>query len=65
MSGQRAMYPSGTATSLPLPGAWSYQVSPLDGRLLLFRRVPGSEDFAPIKVVVNWFEELKRLIPTH
>ena len=47
-----------------LGAAWSYQVSPRDGRLLLFRRVPGTGDVAPIKVVVNWFEELKRLVPT-
>lgn len=46
-----------------LGAAWSYQVSPRDGRLLLFRRVPGTGDVAPIKVVVNWHEELKRLLP--
>ena len=43
---------------------WRYQVSPLDGRLLLFRRPLGTENLAPIKVVVNWFEELRRLVPT-
>jgi hypothetical protein len=66
MSGQRAMLPLGDHY-LPAVAnsAWIYQVSPLDGRLLILRTVPGSEHLAPIKVVVNWFEELKRLIPTH
>jgi Tol biopolymer transport system component len=40
--------------------AWIYAVSPVDGRILMFKPVPGSGDLAPIKVVVNWFEELKR-----
>jgi hypothetical protein len=43
--------------------SWAYQVSPLDGRLLLFKPVSGNENLAPITVVVNWLEELKRLVP--
>jgi hypothetical protein len=60
----------GTTRDVPLgdgylPGvlgtAWAYQVSPVDGRLLLMKPVPGSEGPTPIKVVVNWHEELRRL----
>ena len=45
-------------------GAWRYSVSPVDGRLLLFKTTPGGEDLPPIEVTVNWFEELKRLVPS-
>jgi eukaryotic-like serine/threonine-protein kinase len=64
----------GTTGDVPLgPGyesgtqgaAWRYQVSPVDGRLLLFRRIAGSQPLTSIKVVVNWLEELKRLGVTH
>jgi hypothetical protein len=48
-----------------LPGifgaAWGYQVSPVDGRFLLMKPVAGSGGLTPIKVVVNWHEELRRL----
>jgi hypothetical protein len=42
-------------------GAWGYQVSPRDGRLLLLKPVPGTGGLAPIKVIVDWHDELKRL----
>jgi serine/threonine-protein kinase len=49
----------------PINGsAWRYQVSPVDGRLLLFTRSAGADTVTPIKVVVNWVEELKRLVPS-
>jgi hypothetical protein len=63
----------GTARDVPLSAgyetpiagtSWVYAVSPVDGRFLLFKRVPGTGALAPIKVVVNWQEELKRLVPT-
>lgn len=40
--------------------SWTYAVSPVDGRFLLMKRVPGSGVPGPIKVVINWTEELKR-----
>jgi dipeptidyl aminopeptidase/acylaminoacyl peptidase len=49
----------------PLGGAWIYAVSPVDGRLLMFKPVVASSAPVPFKVVVNWFEELKRLVPTN
>ena len=54
------MYPSAKAIESPSPdSSWSYAVSPVDGRLLLFKPVPGTEGLTPIKVVINWFNELK------
>ena len=46
-------------------GAWNYAVSPLDGRFLMFKPVAASNALVSFKVVVNWFEELKRLVPTN
>jgi hypothetical protein len=44
--------------------AWVYAVSPLDGRFLMFKPVSSGGALVPFKVIVNWFEELKRLVPT-
>jgi eukaryotic-like serine/threonine-protein kinase len=51
------------ASPSPVPNA-NYDVSP-DGRRFLMVK-PGGRDQAPtqINVVVNWFEELKRRVPT-
>ena len=63
----------GTARDVPLSGgfetpivgtSWVYAVSPVDGRFLLFKRVPGTGAPAPIKVVVNWNQELQQHVPT-
>jgi serine/threonine protein kinase/dipeptidyl aminopeptidase/acylaminoacyl peptidase len=49
----------------PIVGsAWVYAVSPLDGRFLMFKLVSSGGALVPFKVIVNWFEELKRLVPT-
>jgi len=42
-----------------------YDVTP-DGQRFLMVRVKGGEQAAPTQmdVVLNWFEELKRLVPT-
>ncbi len=43
-----------------------YDVSPLDGRFLMSSPVAeGSAGDIDISVVLNWFEELKQLVPTH
>jgi hypothetical protein len=64
----------GTARDVALPpgvdrpvggSAWMYGVSPLDGRLLMFKQVAGSGAPLPVKVVVNWREELKRVAPVN
>jgi len=65
----------GTARDVPLPpglelpiftgAAWMYAVSPLDGRFLIFKLAAGSGAIAPVKVVVNWREELERLAPAN
>jgi hypothetical protein len=44
-------------------GAWMYAVSPRDGRFLMLKE-QASSDASPINVVVNWFDELTRLVPT-
>ena len=46
-------------------GAWNYAVSPLDGRFLMFKRVAAGNALVSFKVVVNWFEEFKRLVPAN
>ena len=40
-----------------------YDVSPVDGRFLVVTNAPDANDFGTISVVLNWFEELKRLVP--
>jgi hypothetical protein len=51
---------------LPTPGTFpNYDVSP-DGQRFLMIKPNDAGDAAPaqINVVLNWFEELKRLAPT-
>jgi Tol biopolymer transport system component len=44
-------------------GATTYDVSPVDGRFLVRKAADEAVDPADLHVVVNWFEELKRLLP--
>jgi serine/threonine-protein kinase len=56
--------PIGDDLDRPVVGsAWVYAVSPVDGRFLMFKTASGRGALVPIRVVVNWFEELKRLGP--
>jgi serine/threonine-protein kinase len=42
-----------------------YDISPVDGRFLMIKPAQaGSDDVIDISVVLNWLEELKRLVPT-
>ena len=41
----------------------TYDVDPKSGRLLMIRPAEGSIETTKIKVVLNWFEEVKRLVP--
>ena len=45
-----------------VPGQQYYDISPDGQRFLMIKAVEGST--AQINVVLNWFEELKRLVPT-
>ena len=48
------------------PAGMVYDVSPVDGRFLVTERATaGSNGLINISVVLNWFEELKRLVPTN
>ena len=43
---------------------WRYDVSPLDGRFLVIRPVAAAANrVVHISVVLNWFDELRRLLP--
>ncbi len=46
-----------------VPGYQYYDISPDGQRFLMIKAVEGST--AQINVVLNWFEELKRLVPTN
>ena len=41
----------------------SYDIGP-NGRLFMIKTREDNEGPTPIHVVLNWFEELKRLVPT-
>ena len=43
----------------------TYDIAPDGQRFLMIKRREMSQVSSQIKVVVNWTEELKRLVPTH
>lgn len=51
------------SVTLAMSGLSGFDVSP-DGRTFAIQRVPVEKAAKEIRVVVNWFEELKRLVPT-
>jgi serine/threonine-protein kinase len=58
--------PLGEGVEPPIVGsAWNYTVSPVDGRFLMFKPVNAGATIVPFKVIVNWTEELKRLVPAN
>jgi len=46
------------------PGFQYYDISP-DGERFLMMKEDAAQEQAQINVVLNWFEELKRLVPTN
>ena len=54
--------PGQPSVALAMTGLSSFDVSP-DGRTFAIERVPVEKAAREIHVVVNWFEELKRLVP--
>jgi Tol biopolymer transport system component len=47
------------------PAGRRYDISPIDGRFLMLQSAgEGSDGLIDISVVLNWTEELKRLVPT-
>ena len=42
-----------------------YDISPDGKRFLMMKEETGQQETAQINVVLNWFEELKRLVPTN
>jgi len=58
--------PLGEGVDRPIVGSsWVYAVSPVDGRILMFKLVVAGSAPVAFKVIVNWFEELKRLVPAN
>ena len=54
----------GLYRTTPIPaGLQYYDISPDGQRFLMIKTAEGST--AQINVVLNWFEELKRLVPTN
>ncbi len=53
-------YRSGVAGANPVTG---YDVAP-DGRFVMIRAEKSSGGLQQINLVLNWFEELERLVPT-
>jgi hypothetical protein len=47
------------------PAGMPYDISPVDGRFLMMHSNEGSGGMIDISVVLNWTEELKRLVPIH
>ena len=62
VSSPRRLFPNNNYSG---SGGWSYDVSPIDGRFLMTQAPedPASGEVT-IWVTLNWFEELKRLVPT-
>ena len=46
------------------PSGMVYDISPLDGRFLMLTPNKGPDDKLNVSVVLNWTQELKRLVPT-
>ena len=42
----------------------SYDVDPKGGRFLMIRQAEDTSATAQVQVIVNWFSELRRLVPT-
>ncbi len=53
----------GAYADLPGNDVIFWDISPKDGRFLMLKEEAAAEVPRKIKVVVNWFEELKRLVP--
>jgi DNA-binding winged helix-turn-helix (wHTH) protein/Tol biopolymer transport system component len=47
----------------PTVGGRPYDVSPVDGRFLVITNATGANESTTISVVLNWFEELRGLVP--
>ncbi|MDA2933959.1 hypothetical protein MYX82_06405 [Acidobacteria bacterium AH-259-D05] len=62
-SGRPEMLFEGSYATNPLtPGFQYYDISP-DGKKFLMVK-PSEQESSQIHIVENWFEELKRLVPT-
>jgi hypothetical protein len=54
----------GYTTSPPVDSGVTYDIAPDGERFLMVKEAPGSEETVPASVIVvlNWVEELKRLL---
>ncbi len=60
----RVLFEGSYLTSVTIPGFYPYYDMSPDGKRFLMIKKEGA-DQAQINVVLNWFEELKRLVPTN
>ncbi len=54
-----------TGNYLNDPGRGQYDVAPDGKRFLMMKEDTAQQEAGQINVVLNWFEELKRLVPTN
>ncbi|MDA2935391.1 hypothetical protein MYX82_13795, partial [Acidobacteria bacterium AH-259-D05] len=59
----KVLFEGSYVTSLSLPGSQNYYISPDGQRFLMIKQEQGEQ--AQINVILNWFEELKRQVPTN
>ena len=61
----RVLFQGFYVTSTITPGYRYYDISPDGQRFLMIKESSGEDSATQINVVLNWFEELKRLVPTN
>ena len=61
--GAASLFLGQPSLALEMTGLTNFDISP-DGRTFAIERVPIEKAAKEIHVVLNWFEELKRLVPT-
>ncbi len=61
---ERQFYTAGGGNTSVGGGNTSYDVAPDGQRFVMIKESVEQQEAAQINVVLNWFEELKRLVPT-
>ncbi len=61
----RVLFEGSYASHANPPGIQYYDISPDGNRFLMMREGDLPATQAQIRIVLNWFEELRRLVPTN